>query len=80
MNDTARDALARNLAARICDERRTIDELDRVHRALTYIEQCQDLVEFLGRMQYGLEGHGLEYRKGWNDAIQNVIREIEARR
>lgn len=77
---TRRDALARNLAARICDEHRTIEELDRVHRALSYIEQCQDIVEFLGRMQYALEGRGLEYRLGWNDALKNVMREIEARR
>ena len=42
---TRRAALARNLCARICDERRSLADLRRVDRALIAIEREADPIE-----------------------------------
>lgn len=42
---TRRDAIAHCLCARICDDRRTIHELEALDRALTSIERAADPIE-----------------------------------
>jgi len=68
-----RDALARLLCAHLCDDRRTLDELTLVDRALF---GC--LLETIGRMRYAIDDAGKssdrDYRVGWNHALDNVER------
>jgi hypothetical protein len=73
---TSRDALARHLCARICDARRTHDDLKRVENALDTADGT--LGEWLGEQQFDETAARTErdagYRGGWNDAMEHVER------
>jgi hypothetical protein len=76
---TRREALARNLCARICDDHRTIEQLVWLDDVLTAAVRCDaDVRVVLERMHFAVDGDCSEpersYRVGWNHAIDNVTR------
>lgn len=80
-----RDALARSLAARVCDDRIDADTLDVMHRVLSELVEPVDLVARLTIDRYNEEeGEERTYRRAWNAAMRHalalVIAEREGRR
>jgi hypothetical protein len=79
---TRRDAIARSLAARVCSELRTDDELRRLDRMLSVIEQADDILAELDAHRYPLaearDANDRAYRRGWNDALTDAGRVIRA--
>lgn len=77
MSDTTRrDAIARNLCARICDDRRTAEQLRAVDELLTRIERgsTTSLEDSLLSMLYNDDEHPDDYSRGHNAAVRQALR------
>lgn len=75
---TRRDALARNLCARLCGEMRTEEDLEQVDSLLTELENGVDANTLLGRLLHDRynEGEGTEtdriFRRGHNAGMRHA--------
>lgn len=72
---TRREAIARVLCARICDEQRTCDELELLSVVLSQIETAKTtpLLQQLENDRFNLdEDDGSLYRHGWNHAVYHA--------
>lgn len=76
MDDTRRDALARNLCCRICDERKTAEQLRTVDELLSRIERddTTSLEDSLLSMLFDETEHPDDYSRGHNAAMRQAIR------
>jgi hypothetical protein len=85
-NDTTRrDALARSLCARLCDERRSADVLDALDKVLAHFEaedvQPASLLYLLQHDRYSEDEGGeieIAKRRSWNAAMQHATSLVRA--
>ena len=83
MNDsderTRKEAIARSICVRVCDELRTIDDLRAIDELLTRLarDDRRPLEDILLSMLYNEDEHpGDDHVRAWNAAMRQAIRSV----